>query len=112
MDDLPQGLQLALIRELQGKVNEERAQAAIEQIETIKALGARKMMDGLGQLRLSVHPTFYHAIGQKYGYGCWSDKAFVADIWRMHPEFRVPTVLPPRVLGGIGERTTKFKKTY
>ena len=53
------------------------------------------MIDGLGEVMLSVDPDIYHAIRHKMkkemkddDYECWSDTDFCKFVWKKYPEFR------------------------
>jgi hypothetical protein len=48
-----------------------------------------KSVEGLGQKIATIPATAYHFWGQKLGYGCWSDKAFMDEFLRDNPECRV-----------------------
>lgn len=48
-----------------------------------------KSVEGLGQLVARIPTTAYHFWGQKLGYGCWNDKAFMDEFLRDNPELRV-----------------------
>lgn len=48
-----------------------------------------KSVEGLGQLVARIPTTAYHFWGQKLGYDCWNDQAFMDEFLRDNPELRV-----------------------
>ena len=48
-----------------------------------------KSIDGLGQLRARIPLTAVHFWGQKLGYECWNDQAFMDEFLRDNPELEV-----------------------
>ena len=48
-----------------------------------------RSIEGLGQLVARIPTTAVHFWGQKLGYGCWNDKAFMDEFLRDNPELRV-----------------------
>ena len=48
-----------------------------------------KSVEGLGQLVARIPETAFHFWGQKLGYNCWNDSAFMKEFLRDNPELRV-----------------------
>jgi hypothetical protein len=53
------------------------------------------MIDGMGEVMLSIDADVYHAVRVKMKdemkdpeYECWSDKDFCKYVWKKYPEFR------------------------
>ena len=67
-----------------------QVEAAVEAKRFAKENAKRhKSVEGLGQLIARIPTTAYHFWGQKLGYGCWNDKAFMDEFLRDNPELRV-----------------------
>ena len=49
-----------------------------------------KMVNGLGQHRMIVHPLLHAIAERKWGKGCWQDKGFRKHTLDRSPELRVP----------------------
>lgn len=65
-------------------------EAAVEARKIAKENKKRhKSVDGLGQLIARIPVDAVHFWGQKLGYGCWNDKAFMDEFLRDNPELRV-----------------------
>lgn len=79
-----------LEQELRTGWNKNRVDAAIEAGRFAKENAKRhKSVEGLGQLIARIPTTAYHFWGQKLGYECWNDKAFMDEFLRDNPELRV-----------------------
>jgi len=73
---------------------------------------------GEGEVKMQIDPYSYHYWGQRLGYECWSDPAFVEEYLRDNPEARVRsraddlTVVVPDQggLASLGEK--RFRKVY
>jgi hypothetical protein len=95
----------------------QRYMAARNQAKVAAELGTnRKSVDGLGQPVAEIHSDVYHYWGQKLGYKCWKDAAFVRWIQNKFPETRVQSK-GTRIQTGYGgltpsEGRVKFRKTY
>jgi len=63
-------------------------QAKREQAEMAAHLGVRRRLP-FGEVRMQIHPYYYHAFGLRYGYECWDDPEFVRDTLAKNPECRV-----------------------
>lgn len=79
-----------LDKELRVGWNQNRVQAEIE----AKRIGEinkqrHKSVEGLGQLKARIPMTAFHFWGQKLGYGCWNDQAFMDEFLRDNPELKV-----------------------
>jgi hypothetical protein len=67
-----------------------RVEAAVEARQIAKYNQERhKSVEGLGQKIATIPGHAYHFWGQKLGYGCWNDKAFMREFLRDNPECRV-----------------------
>ena len=71
----------------------------------------RKSIDGVGRLRMRVDPTHFHYWGQKLGYQCWSDKGFLKDVERVHPELKVKCG-GTKAQVGYAASNPRFSKKY
>lgn len=67
-----------------------------------------------GEVKMMIHPTFYHHWGQRLGYECWEDEQFVREILRDNPECRVKSRSRKIQVGyqGLSGSTKRFTKTY
>lgn len=67
-----------------------------------------------GEVRAQIHPTSYHYWGQRLGYDCWKDDAFMREYLRDNPYARVQnrarrlTVTVP----AAAPARKRFSKTY
>jgi hypothetical protein len=79
-----------LEKELRTGWHKNRVEAAAV-AKSIKQVNQQKhkSVEGLGQLVARIPLTAYHFWGQKLGYGCWNDKAFMNEFLRDNPELRV-----------------------
>ena len=77
-------------QELRRGWNRNRIEAAID-AKRIAGINQNrhKSVEGLGQLMARIPIDAYHFWGQKLGYGCWNDKAFMDEFLRDNPELRV-----------------------
>ncbi|MEM6911059.1 MAG: hypothetical protein AAF555_05695 [Verrucomicrobiota bacterium] len=66
--------------------------------ESVKRLGACKLVDGLGQKLGSVDESSYHYWGQRLGYSCWKDKRFVREYFKENPAGVPETVLATKII--------------
>lgn len=87
------GLPIDLVPELHAEFKAGwQAKQVMAKIEADKAArlnqASVKAMDGVGRLRLRVPGDAYHFWGQKLGYDCWSDPAFLANFERDNPELK------------------------
>lgn len=57
-----------------------------------------------GYVQFQIDPVFYHAFGQKWGYGCWRDEEFIKDTLRKNPQCRVESRSRKTTVGGRGQR--------
>ncbi len=104
-------LNVALRRE----VNMEHFQARLRQNRVAAALGKdRKAMNGLGRVRMEVDTYAYHYWGQRLGYKCWKDEAFLSEYERDNPNVRVKCRGVKEITVGYAPGTVnrKFHKTY
>lgn len=69
-----------------------------------------RSIDGVGRLRMRVDPTVYHYWGQRIGYGCWRDEAFLRRFEQDNPEVKVQCGGTRLQVGYSGNR--KFRKVY
>lgn len=84
--DFAKGLE----RELRGYVDKEKVQhqlnaAAAARVKT--AFGGKRMVEGLGELKLSVPARTFFRWAQQYP-GCWQDKGFIDEFHRDNEECR------------------------
>lgn len=70
------------------------AAAYRQQALAAKAGGTRRILRGEigGEVKMAVHPIFYHYWGQRLGYACWDDDQFVREFLRDNPSARVKSV--------------------
>ena len=79
-----------LDKELRLGWNQNRVQAEIEAKRISEVNKQRhKSIEGLGQLTARIPMTAFHFWGQKLGYGCWNDQAFMDEFLRDNPKLRV-----------------------
>jgi hypothetical protein len=69
-----------------------------------------KAIDGIGRLRMRVDPTAYHYWGQRIGYGCWDDAAFLRRFEQDNPAVKVDCAGTKLQVGYSGKK--KFRKVY
>jgi hypothetical protein len=50
----------------------------------------RRMIDGMGQVTMSIDPVLRLHAERQYGKGCFKDKQFCRELLRDNPELRVP----------------------
>jgi len=68
----------------------EKVLAAVRQRTAARVLGSgRRAINGLGRPRLEVDTFAYHYWGQRLGYQCWRDEAFLREFERDNPDARV-----------------------
>jgi hypothetical protein len=90
MITIPTDLVPQLEEELRRGWQKNRIEAQVQAKLTEKINRERhKSIEGLGQLTARIPPTAYHFWGQKLGYECWNDKAFMDEFLRDNPECRV-----------------------
>lgn len=81
-----------VLAELEFRRSKRAANMRTEMALAAKAGGTRRIMRE-GEMDAHVdamfHPTSYHYWGQRLGYQCWEDPAFVAEYKRDNPEARV-----------------------
>jgi len=56
-------------------------------------------IDQVGALTMEIDDRVYHYWGQRLGYKCWSDPAFLREFKRDNPEVRVKNVMRPNRSG-------------
>jgi len=79
-----------LEKELRTGWERNRIEAAVEARQLAKLNKERhKSIEGLGQKIATIPGHAYHFWGQKLGYACWNDKAFMDEFLRDNPELRV-----------------------
>jgi hypothetical protein len=90
MITIPTDLVPQLEEELRRGWQKNRIEAQVQAKQGEKLNRQRhKSIEGLGQLTARIPPTAYHFWGQKLGYECWNDKAFMDEFLRDNPECRV-----------------------
>lgn len=67
--------------------------------------------DGVGELKARISPESFHYWGQRLGYECWQDKAFLDEYLRDNPDSRVKSV-GTRIQVGYRGNGPRFKKSY
>lgn len=87
--NLPGDLPREVEQEFRRGWNREKVLAAIRQKQIAQGQRVRRLIDGLGQMTMSVDPTLYHLWGQRLGYACWRDKQFRKEVLRDNPQARV-----------------------
>jgi hypothetical protein len=110
-----------VVEKLSRKLREEHrgvgaALAKIAQRRAAAQLGQdRKAMNGLGRVRMEVATEAYHYWGQRLGYKCWRDEAFLREFERDNEDARVRCAGTKLQFGytpaGDSPRV-KFHKTY
>lgn len=79
-----------LEKELRTGWERNRVEAAVEAKQLAKFNQERhKSVEGLGQKIATIPGHAYHFWGQKLGYACWNDKAFMNEFLRDNPECKV-----------------------
>jgi len=78
-NELRQDLQFKL---LQGHKNQ-------QDIAQFNQDNAPRMIDGIGEVVLSVDEDLFYAARLVFGEDCWSDKDFRRWVWKNYPEARV-----------------------
>lgn len=90
MITIPTDLVPQLEQELRRGWQKNRIEAEVQAKQTEKINRERhKSIEGLGQLTARIPPTAFYFWGQKLGYECWNDKAFMDEFLRDNPECRV-----------------------
>jgi len=90
MISIPENMVGQLEKELRAGWERNKVQARVEAKQIAKFNQERhKSVEGLGQKIATIPGTAYHFWGQKLGYGCWNDKAFMAEFLRDNPECKV-----------------------
>lgn len=80
----------------------------------ISALNKEKhrSIEGLGQLVARIPATAFHFWGQKLGYECWNDKAFMDEFLRDNPELRVNSGGTKEISVGWTPTSIKSRTVY
>jgi hypothetical protein len=112
LEELPQSLANAVIKEINQVRDESLVKATIEQAESAKELGEQRSMEDVGRMRFNIHPTIYHYFGDRYGYECWNDDEFRRDFEKGFPTARVKCGGTKVQVGYTGINKPKFKKVY
>jgi hypothetical protein len=90
IESIDSSLHGQLEKELRTGWQRNRIEAAVEARKFTKENAKRhKSIEGLGQLVARIPRTAYHFWGQKLGYECWNDKAFMDEFLRDNPELKV-----------------------
>lgn len=82
--------------------------ARVEAALAAKAGGERFFIEdkeGGGEVKMMVHPLFYHFWGRKLGYQCWSDRKFCAEFLRDNAFARVKSRSKKPKVGWRGHGT-------
>jgi len=94
----------------------EKVMAAVRQRHAARDLAEnRRSVEGLGRPRLEVDTFAYHYWGQRLGYQCWRDEAFLREFERDNPDCRVRARGAKEIQVGYGSCQTpksRFKKSY
>lgn len=112
LEELAPSLANQVVAEINQIRDEEAIKATVEQAEIAREAGEQKAMDELGRVRLNIHPTIYHRLGQQYGYDCWNDAQFLRDFERDFPEARVKCGGTKIQVGYTGSAKPRFRKVY
>jgi hypothetical protein len=86
---------LRLAAEMEGEEWEEEAVARAREEQALMAGfngGEASLRDG--EVKMRVHPLFWHYWGQRLGYECWDDNGFVREFLRDNESARVKNVRP------------------
>lgn len=87
-------------RELRLGFEIERARAFARQRRLAQAnqRNPRRMIDGMGQVTMSIDPVLRLLTERQFGRGCFKDKQFCRELVRDNPELRVPVQKTPTIL--------------
>ena len=69
--------------------------------------GGERMCFETGEVKMSVHPAFYHYWGCRLGYECWQDKQFCREYLRDNPACRVKSKTGNIQVGWRGEAAAR-----
>jgi hypothetical protein len=86
---------MRLAAELEGEEFEQEAVARAREEQALMAGfngGVASLRDG--EVKMRVHPLFWHYWGQRLGYECWDDAGFVREFLRDNESVRVKNVRP------------------
>lgn len=91
LDTIPGVLRNQVLEEFRRGYHIEAVKSAINNrnIGIVNRQFERKSINGVGRLRMSIDPTYYHHFGQMYGYDCWRDKQFLNDVEKINPQLKV-----------------------
>ena len=75
-----------------------------------------RSIDGVDRLRMRVDPDSFHYWGQRLGYQCWQDKAFLDRYEKMNPYCKVNSKGTKLQFGFTAEpsstRNVKYRKVF
>lgn len=137
---LPMEVQERIVIKGVGDVTDE-VMAKLKEQRALRILQALKVMDLAakagrerfhvgdsevgGYVGMMIHPEFYHAFGEKWGYDCWKDKEFINHTLKANPQCRVNSrSRNPKVgfraalasagsgLASVAKGGTRFSKSY
>lgn len=114
IENLPGDLRQGIFNELRNGYQMEAVRSAINntQISVFNHNAQRKSIDGVGRLRMSIDPTYYHHMAKVYGtYDCWKDESFLRDVEKINPGLKVKCAGTRLQVGYTGSNK-KFSKTY
>jgi hypothetical protein len=82
------GVAAAVLKELQ-KGELAKLMLARREQRLAAAAGRERRTMRFGEVKMMIHPAFYHYWGQRLGYECWQDKQFCREFARDNDEVRV-----------------------
>ncbi len=71
------------------RMEETKAKATAKQTAVYNHANEARSIDGVGQLKARIPLAAWHYWGQRLGYECWEDKAFLDEFLRDNPETAV-----------------------
>lgn len=112
LGDMAPSLKKEIISEFKTGYQREMVKSGINhrKIATDNHRKTLKSIEGVGRLRMRVDPTHFHYWGQKLGYQCWSDKGFLHDVEKVHPELKTKCE-GTKLQVGFGSKP-KYHKAY
>lgn len=112
IESLPLNVQKGIFEELKTGYQLEVTQSAINNKLISKANYdiERKSIEGVGRLRMSIDPTYFHHYGQMYGYQCWHDNGFLKDVEKINPGLKVKCGGTRLQVGYSGENKRSTQK--
>jgi hypothetical protein len=89
----------------------DREDAFHRQARIAREAGEHRSLDGLGRVRMMIDPTSYHYWGDRLGYQCWKDRAFLREFERDNADVRVKCG-GTKIMVGWTPSVKRFQKVY